>query len=205
MTKKAPKEQRMEDIIEAAVTEFLAKGYEGASMQAIAAQAGLTKGGLYYHYKSKDEILLAANGKYFEPVLEFIHKAETMSCPVAGLRYFVSAYLQYWGSHPREMTFILLSLSKILACADMWPLINTYTNDMISFYERLFAKGLTQGKFREHQPRSQATALFAALDGATPYLLISQQLSVESVAKDLEGTFIRQLTRSKTPPSISGS
>ncbi|CUH96631.1 hypothetical protein P22_2721 [Propionispora sp. 2/2-37] len=193
MTKKAPKEQRMEDILEAAVTEFLARGYEGASMQAIAARAGLTKGGLYYHYKSKDEILLAANGKYFEPVLEFIHKAENMSCPVEGLRYFVSVYLQYWASHLREMTFILLSLSKILACADMWPLISTYSSDMISFYERLFAKGLNQGKFREHLPHSQATALFAALDGATPYLLISQQLTAEGVAKDLEDTFITAL------------
>jgi len=183
----------MAEILEAAVTEFLVKGYEGASMQAIADRAGLTKGGLYYHYKSKDEILLAANGKYFEPILGFIHKAETMSCPVEGLRYFIAVYLQYWASHPREMTYILLSLSKILTCADMWPLINTYSSDMISFYERLFARGISQGQFREHRPRSQATALFAALDGAAPYLLISRQLTAEGVAKDLEDTFITAL------------
>lgn len=193
MTKKAPKEQRREDILEAAVTEFLAKGYEGASMEVIAARAGLTKGGLYYHYKSKDEILLAANGKYFEPVRELIYQAENMACPVEGLRFFIAAYLQYWAQHPREMTFILLSLSKILACTSMWPLINAYSSDMIAFYERLFAKGLEQGKFREHSPRSQATALFAALDGATPYLLISRQLTAEGVAENLEEALVTPL------------
>ncbi|SHJ18286.1 TetR/AcrR family transcriptional regulator [Propionispora hippei] len=193
MTKKAPKEQRREDILEAAVTEFLAKGYEGASMEVIAARAGLTKGGLYYHYKSKDEILLAANGKYFEPVRELIYQAENLSCPVEGLRFFIAAYLQYWAQHPREMTFILLSLSKILACAAMWPLINAYSSDMIAFYERLFTKGLEQGKFRDHSPRSQATALFAALDGATPYLLISRQLTADRVAENLEGALVAPL------------
>lgn len=193
MTKKAPKEQRMEDIIEAAVSEFLAKGYEGASMQSIAEQAGLTKGGLYYHFGSKDEILIAANGSYFEPIWELIKTTEAITCPVEGLRYFIHEYLQYWSSHSRQMTFILLSLSKIIACPAMWPLINSYSERMIVFYERLFTGGMAAGKFRKHQPQSQATALFAALDGATPYLIISQNLSPESVARQFEMTFVDTL------------
>ncbi|WP_094604130.1 hypothetical protein SPSIL_045790 [Sporomusa silvacetica DSM 10669] len=193
MTKKAPKEQRVEDIIEAAVSEFLASGYEGASMQSIAEQAGLTKGGLYYHFGSKDEILIAANGRYFEPIWELIKTAEAITCPVEGLRYFIHEYLQYWSSHSRQMIFILLSLSKIMACSAMWPLINSYSERMIVFYERLFTGGLEAGKFRNHNPKSQATALFAALDGATPYLIISQNLSPESVAKQFEMTFVDTL------------
>ena len=193
MTKKAPKEQRMEDIIEAAVSEFVAKGYEGASMQSIAERAGLTKGGLYYHFGSKDEILLAANGRYFEPVVELIKTAETITCPVEGIRYFIHEYLQYWSSHSREMIFTLLSLSKILDCSAMWPLVNCYSESMISFYERLFAGGMEKGKFCKHHPQSQAIALFAALDGATPYLIISQKLTPESVAKQFEMTFVDAL------------
>lgn len=193
MTKKAPKEQRMEDIIEAAVNEFVAKGYEGASMQSIAEKAGLTKGGLYYHFRSKDQILIAANGRYFEPVLKLIKTAEAMACPVEGLRYYIYEYLRYWASHSREMMFTLLSLSKILACSKMWPLLDSYSNEMISFYERLFTEGIKKGKLREHHAPSQATSLFAALDGATPYLIMSSQLTPESVAKQFEKTFIDAL------------
>ncbi|SDE04023.1 TetR/AcrR family transcriptional regulator [Sporomusa acidovorans] len=190
MTKKAPKEQRMEEIIEAAVNEFVVKGYEGTSMQSIAERAGLTKGGLYYHFGSKDEILLAANGRYFEPILEMIQTAEAKNCPVEGLRYFIYAYLQHWSRHSREMIFTLLSLSKILVCAAMWPLINNYSEEMISFYERLLVGGIRAGKFRSHNAHSQATALFAALDGVTPYLITSQTLTPESLARQFEATFI---------------
>ena len=45
-----------EKITEAARAEFLDKGFRGASLQKIAARAGLTTGALYTRYKSKDEL-----------------------------------------------------------------------------------------------------------------------------------------------------
>ena len=61
MTKKKAKEIRTEEIVQAAVQEFLERGYEGASMDNIARRASLSKGGLYHHFRSKDEILIYAN------------------------------------------------------------------------------------------------------------------------------------------------
>ncbi|MBP2653945.1 MAG: transcriptional regulator TetR family, partial [Firmicutes bacterium] len=55
---KEPKEKRISDILDSAITEFLENGYEKTSMEAIARRAKLTKGGLYHHFSSKDEILL---------------------------------------------------------------------------------------------------------------------------------------------------
>lgn len=190
MTKKAPKEQRIEGIIEAAISELVEKGYENTSMQSIAERAGLTKGGLYYHFNSKDEILIAANGRYLESVLELIKTAEATPCPVEALRCFIREYLDYWAKHARGMIFSLISLTKILACSEMWPLLNDYSTMMISFYERQFKEGINRQKFREHDPLSQATSLFTALEGATPYLIISGQLTPKGVAKQLEATFI---------------
>ena len=43
-------------VIKAAREEFLANGYEGASMRAIGEKAGLTPAGLYRHYKSKEDM-----------------------------------------------------------------------------------------------------------------------------------------------------
>lgn len=190
MTKKAPKEQRMEDIIEAAINELVEKGYENTSMQSIAERAGLTKGGLYYHFHSKDEILIAANGRYLESVLELIRIAETKACPVEALRYFINEYLCYWATHPRGMIFSLISLTKVLACSEMWPLLNDYSAIMISFYERQFKEGIKRQKFRKHNSHSQAIALFTSLEGATPYLIISGQLTPESVKEQMEAAFI---------------
>ena len=49
MTKNESKDQRINDILEAAVDIFVEKGYENTSMNEIAAHAGISKGGLYHH------------------------------------------------------------------------------------------------------------------------------------------------------------
>ena len=46
-----------ERILEAALDLFAQSGYLGTSMSDIAKQLGITKGALYKHYKSKQEIL----------------------------------------------------------------------------------------------------------------------------------------------------
>ncbi|MEY8001520.1 TetR/AcrR family transcriptional regulator [Clostridium sp. Mt-5] len=43
-------------IFESAIKVFSKNGYSGATMDAIAADAGVAKGTLYYHFKSKEEI-----------------------------------------------------------------------------------------------------------------------------------------------------
>lgn len=46
-------------LLNAAVRVFDRKGYEGASVREIAEQAGVTKPALYYHFGSKEGVLLA--------------------------------------------------------------------------------------------------------------------------------------------------
>jgi AcrR family transcriptional regulator len=48
-----------EQIIEAADSLFYGEGIRSASMDAIAAKAGLTKRTLYYHFRSKDDLIAA--------------------------------------------------------------------------------------------------------------------------------------------------
>jgi len=50
---------RRGQILRSAARVFLEKGYERTSMDMIAREAGLTKRGLYYHFKSKTELLFA--------------------------------------------------------------------------------------------------------------------------------------------------
>ena len=50
---------RVGQILDAALQEFSAAGYAGARMDDIAARAGLSKGGLYAHFASKEEVFEA--------------------------------------------------------------------------------------------------------------------------------------------------
>lgn len=59
MDKSSKGQQTRERLIEAALQQFVANGYHGASMRQIAEAAGLALGGIYNHFSSKEEILKA--------------------------------------------------------------------------------------------------------------------------------------------------
>ncbi len=52
-------EQRKQEIVDALLRVMAERGYEKASIQAIAKEAGLAPGLIHYHFKTKQEILLA--------------------------------------------------------------------------------------------------------------------------------------------------
>jgi AcrR family transcriptional regulator len=54
-----PHEERRADLIAAATEVFLARGYEGATMDDISKAAGVTRANIYWYFTSKDEIFSA--------------------------------------------------------------------------------------------------------------------------------------------------
>ena len=54
------KQETHDRIVDAAATALRAKGIEGVSIAEIMAEAGLTHGGFYAHFKSKEELVGAA-------------------------------------------------------------------------------------------------------------------------------------------------
>lgn len=56
-------ESRREALLDAAAEMFAAKGYDGTSIRDIAGAVGMLPGSLYYHFKSKEELLIAVYRK----------------------------------------------------------------------------------------------------------------------------------------------
>lgn len=56
-------EQTQERIVDASIKLFIEKGYEQTTIQDILDALNLSKGGLYHHFKSKEEILEAVKQK----------------------------------------------------------------------------------------------------------------------------------------------
>lgn len=97
-----------ERILEAALERFAQSGYLGTSMSDIAKQLGITKGALYKHYTSKQEILdcivLRMNEmdrkraeKYDMPETEADGFAEAyMHTPIEKIRAYSLAQFDHW-------------------------------------------------------------------------------------------------------------
>lgn len=193
MAKWEKKEKRIDDIVNAAVEIFLEKGFEGASMAAIAEKAQISKGGLYHHFSSKDEILYYANEKLNEPIYEYVRRASENPDPVAGIRWYIKNYVCYWLEHQKELTFFFLSMVKAISSPEIWKHYEEYYNHMIDFIEILFAKGVSSGQFRKHNTRASAVTLMSALDGVLSYLVMRECTTCDDVIADFEDRFINSV------------
>jgi AcrR family transcriptional regulator len=193
MTKKMPKEERIGDIIQAAVDEFLDNGYDGASMEAIARRAGISKGGLYHHFSSKDEILLLANQKLNEPVYKIMAEAEQKSSVSAGLSWYIKEYLEYWLRHKREMVFYILSFVKLLDAPSLWEMYEIYTEKTIDFFQSLYQRGIDNGEFIPHSARESALTMMAAVDGIVIYLMMDKNIEIGKIVPIFQKKFVENL------------
>ncbi|WP_431958418.1 TetR/AcrR family transcriptional regulator [Nocardia lijiangensis] len=63
--------RRIEEILRAAATVFADCGYEGATTNAVAAQAGISPGSLYQYFRNKDELAAALAEFYRERLVQF--------------------------------------------------------------------------------------------------------------------------------------
>lgn len=190
---KKPKDVRIEEILNAAVNEFLEKGYEGASVDSIARRSGLTKGGIYHHFRSKDEILLAANKKFQEPVLSMIETAESKQDPAQAISGFIAEYLEYWPGHLKEMAFLFLSFTKLLSSPELWTLYEKSCHTMRLFARGLYQRGMESGLFRGHDPDRQSLALLAALDGVLGYMIMDGELDPKQIVRNFQQLFVYEL------------
>ncbi len=190
MTKWEPKEERIEKIVTAAIEVFLEKGYDGASMEKIADRAQMSKGGLYHHFKSKEEILFYANEKLCEPVYCYLQEAMSKGEAAVGIQFYIRNYLEYWCSHIKEVAFFFLTMTKALSCPENWHIYEEYFNLLEAQMTNLFQRGIEQGDFVNHDAKTSALTLLAALDGVLVYLIMNPAMEIEETIHQMTDQFI---------------
>lgn len=80
-------------IVQTAASEFRGKGIAGAGLAELMAAAGLTHGGFYRHFDSKDQLVSEAIAVASESVAEGMASVAARGEPGAGLKEVTAAYL----------------------------------------------------------------------------------------------------------------
>ncbi|MDO9046351.1 MAG: TetR/AcrR family transcriptional regulator [Methylobacter sp.] len=89
-----PYNPKQQAILDAAKRAFLANGYSGASVEAIAIAAPVSKPTLYHHFKGKQELFAAVIAEQCEALLSTLAEVRTdIGNPAAGLRAIAGAFV----------------------------------------------------------------------------------------------------------------
>lgn len=102
-TRKVPRGQRMEEMLQVAARVFASRGYHAASMDEIAEIADISKPLLYRYYGSKDGLYLALverAGRHLMEGIELIRgepdPVKRLDLATVGLLSFVDRYRDFW-------------------------------------------------------------------------------------------------------------
>lgn len=193
MSKREPKEKRINDITAAAMDVFLKKGYEGTTMEKIAQEAGISKGGLYHHFQSKDMILMAVNQKISKEIENIMLKEAQCPTIKEGLMHYIENYLRFWMEHPSETSFLFLSVAKILDNPELLKYYQEFTVDYMKYFEEAFALGVQNGEFKPHNVKTSSITLVGAMDGILSYMILDENLVLEEVVENFQEKFIKSI------------
>ncbi|MBN2681896.1 MAG: TetR/AcrR family transcriptional regulator [Bacteroidales bacterium] len=149
--KEREKEQRRNDIIDAAERVFLKKGFENATVDHVAEEAELSKGTVYLYFNSKEELHFAINLRGMEILNSLIQQAYNPDKDaIANLEIMGMIFIRFAEEHQIFFSAMLHFESKSLENIDK-SLTNRLLEDgsPIPFLVKLIDRGKKEGTIRE--------------------------------------------------------
>ena len=160
---KAPEANRAR-IIKAAMDEFAARGFKGASMDAIAARTRTTRALINYYFGSKEKVYLAV----LEHVYAQIRSAESLLdldhlAPVDAVRRIVQFTFDYYLGHEGFVRLVVAENQAKGRHLKKSRAMRTLNRSIIDTLARVLARGQGEGSFRPDLDPVEVHMAIAAL------------------------------------------
>lgn len=184
-------------VLRAALDEFVAIGYHGASMRSIAARCGLSVAGIYHHYTSKQQMLVTLLVYTMTDLQQRSEAARDEGrSPVERFSLLIEN-LALYHTHRRELGFVGASEMRSLDTANRIAIA-----DRRSVQQRMIdmevEAAVLESRFRTDHPYEASRAVVTMCTALPTWWRPGGPLSPEQVAEDYVG-FALDLMR-YTPP-----
>jgi len=160
---KAPEANRAR-IIQAAIDEFAARGFKGASMDAIAARTDTTRALINYYFGGKEKLYIAV----LEQVYGEIREAEgeldlDHLAPLEAIRRIVEFTFNYYLEHEGFVRLVVAENQARGRHLRKSKAMRTLNRPIIERLARVIARGQAQGRFRPDADPIEIHKAIAAL------------------------------------------
>jgi len=199
------------EILKSAAAAFRRRGYHGASVEEIARALQMTKGSLYYYFKSKEEILYFCHDYSLDILLALLKEAEADGRrPDEKLRWLIAAFVRMIIDelHGTALTLDLQALSrahlrKVIAKRDRFD----------RGIRRILDEGIAQGIFAAADPKLLAFAMLGSINWIARWFDPRGRARSDEIAETFADYLLAGLTsaaalragaRPRRPPRPSG-
>ncbi len=186
------KAERPQELLDAALAQFVDKGFTATRMDDVARAAGVSKGTLYLYYSSKDELFKAVvRHSLVEVLVEGGELVDRWSGPTSDLLHNLAH--TWWArvGNSKASGIFKLVISEV---GNMPELAQFYVDEVITpthlLLGRAIERGMAQGEFRRVDVVAVVHALMATVQFLVIYPLCTGRSQRNPFPLDTE-TFMR--------------
>ena len=160
--------------------EFLEFGYEKASLQHIASQAGITAAGLYRHFPGKEAMFASLVEPALQAFLEFWDSSMSDAVHMMNEKNFPEAFQEFRTRNNRDlMNFVYDNYDslKLLLTKARGTRYENFEEELVerevetikAFFKILDKKGIEHSKVKDNEMHILSTTLIAAITEAVKH------------------------------------
>lgn len=168
MARRADPELRSR-LLAAATREFSERGFAGATMAGIGRRAGVTKGGVYFHFGGKEELFFAVLDHWRARLREALDTAaaESGADGAARLRGLLRAFLDFHFRYPEAASLLRVLATELRSgfTAAVREDLRHAQRALRARIRALLADGVQDGSLYAGDPSFSAFVLAGAADG----------------------------------------
>ena len=158
--------QRKEQIMDAALKVIISKGYDNSRMDDIVDLSSMSKGAIYWYYKSKKEVYLNLVNywviKYSTVINHIIEEDDSAADQLKDVfDYFILQYEQ----DPSAFKALVEFWSLAGRDEDFHKKVDRVYTKFLEFLERIINKGVKSGEFKKLDVRITALSIMVNIEG----------------------------------------
>lgn len=194
-------EDRRQQILMAAFKAFTENGYDKTSMDEIVRMSGLSKGTLYWYFKSKQELYAGVLSMVMEGYQEAFDQAleETTGQNAADrLRAIVQQTQHEVIDNPQFTALITDFFTQAWQLEFIQGAFTQFYHTFMESLSQIIQQGIDEGLFRQVDPYQTASAFVGSLDGIMLQTLLDHEWEIGPVIELWGDIFVRGLMKGKS-------
>lgn len=189
-------QQRIPEIIDAAAAVFAAKGLDGATMDDIAAVAGINKATIYLYFESKDALVFALAEQLLQSELAHLRRAGALSSSATDrLRAFYEALIAEENDFQPLMPVLYEFYTLGLRRQDVRSVLGRFIEETTDLLEAIIAEGIAVGEFAATDARQAARSFSGLFDGILLQSAYREEMAVDAQLRFSIELLFRGLTQ----------
>ena len=198
MAKHAPADVRRAQIIAAAVEVCGERGIEAARIDDIAARAGLSKGAVYHHFSSKQELFVAVMEAFVDEAMAMIDALRDAGAPAAEtMRKVVEDSVAMVETNPKLVNGLIELYFQARREPALRQRLDRHYQALIAAGARVLQRGVESGELRDDIDADEVSRLiFIGGDGLLlMHLALDDTERAADSVRALAGLILRAISK----------